>query len=77
MHPVNPSDPDLLDLLAQGVTPEQLGNLAAELFAQHGVKPMRYVLKAMRGRLEEAAARPKASRRPDDFVGNDYSDVKL
>jgi hypothetical protein len=54
---VNPSHPDLLDLLARGVTAQQLGDLAAEVKAAHGPKPMAYVLKAMQGRLEASTHR--------------------
>ncbi|MCL4822585.1 MAG: hypothetical protein KJZ57_00075 [Anaerolineales bacterium] len=52
---VNPSDPRLLKILSQGVTPEQLGDLAAELIA-NGSEPgsAAYVLKAMARRMEEA-----------------------
>lgn len=52
---VNPSDPRLLKILGQGVTPEQLGDLAAELVA-NGSEPgsAAYVLKAMARRMDEA-----------------------
>lgn len=52
---VNPSDPRLLKILEQGVTPEQLGDLASELVA-NGSAPgsAAYVLKAMTRRMEEA-----------------------
>jgi len=52
---VNPSDPRLLKILDQGVTPEQLGDLAGELVA-NGSEPgsAAYVLKAMARRMDEA-----------------------
>ena len=56
---VNPSDPRLAQLLAQGVTPQQLAHLAAEIREAQGVpKPMAYVLAAMEGRLRDAATAP-------------------
>lgn len=56
---VNPSDPRLTQLLAQGVTPQQLAHLAVEIREAQGVaKPMAYVLAAMEGRLRDAAAAP-------------------
>lgn len=56
---VNPSDPRLLQLLSQGVTPQQLGDLASEL-VQAGNSPetATYVLRAMERRLRDAAAMP-------------------
>lgn len=56
MVPVNPSHPDLLALLAEGVTPAALGDLAKELRETHGQKPMSYVLKAMRNRMQSRRA---------------------
>lgn len=58
---VNPSHPDLTDLLAAGVTPEQLGDLTREVFTTHGPKPMAYVLKVMRSRFIEPAPKAPAS----------------
>lgn len=57
---VNPSDPRLLQLLSQGVTPQQLGDLASEL-VQAGNSPetASYVFKAMERRLRDAAATPQ------------------
>lgn len=56
---VNPSDPRLLQLLSQGVTPQQLADLATEIREGQGKgKPQAYVLAAMEGRLQEAAAAP-------------------
>lgn len=63
MASVNPSHPDLLDLLAQGVTAQQLADLTAELFALHGPKPQAYVLTAMRNRLHSPQA-PQAIPQP-------------
>lgn len=58
---VNPSDPRLAQLLAQGVTPKQLGDLATEICEAQGAgKPQAYVLAAMEGRLRDAAAAPVA-----------------
>lgn len=55
----NPSDPRLLQLLSQGVTPQQLGDLAAELReAGNAPETATYVLRAMEGRLKAAAAMP-------------------
>lgn len=66
---VNPSDADLLSLLNQGVTPEQLGDLAVELRESRGSGvAFRYVLATMRGRLRDRADRPPASGAPADDV---------
>ena len=60
---VNPSDPRLLQLLSQGVTPTQLGDLAAELrVGRLSPPPMAYVLATMAGRLADAAAQPEPQR---------------
>jgi hypothetical protein len=58
---VNPSHPDLLDLLAKGVTPTQLGDLVTEITAVHGPKPMAYHLAAMKRRLLNPLPTPTAS----------------
>lgn len=56
---VNPSDPELLQLLAQGVTPRQLGDLAAELRETRGSAiSARYAIRTMIGRLRDAASQP-------------------
>lgn len=56
----NPSDPRLLQLLSQGVTPQQLGDLAVELVeAGNAPESAAYVLRAMEGRLRAAAAQPE------------------
>lgn len=54
---VNPSDPELLSLLNQGVTPEQLADLVTELRSagRSGIRA-RYVIRTMAGRLRDAAA---------------------
>lgn len=55
---VNPSDPRLLELLSQGVTPAQLGDLAVELCAGRPEPPgMAYVVATMAGRLRDAGHR--------------------
>ena len=60
IHRVNPSDPRLLQLLSQGVTPQQIADLAAEIREGQGAgKPQTYVLAAMEGRLRDAAAMPQ------------------
>jgi uncharacterized protein YdaU (DUF1376 family) len=57
---VNPSDPRLLQLLSQGVTPQQLGDLSAELReARGGPQNMALVVATMAGRLRDAAAMPQ------------------
>ena len=56
---VNPSDPRLLQLLSQGVTPRQLGDLAGELREARGApQNMALVVATMAGRLRDAAAMP-------------------
>ncbi len=56
---VNPSDPRLLQLLSQGVTPKQLGDLAAELREARGApQNMALVVATMAGRLRDAATMP-------------------
>lgn len=57
---VNPSDPRLLQLLAQQVTPRQLGDLAAELRDRGKAPSMAYVVGTMAGRLRDAAEQPPA-----------------
>lgn len=76
---VNPSDPRLLQLLSQGVTPTQLGDLAAELCVGRASPPnMAYVLATMAGRLSDAAAQPDpqrpAARARDRPRGTAYGD---
>lgn len=56
---VNPSHPDLLHALAQGVTPEALADVVREFPG----KPMAYVVSAAMGRLREAG-RPPARASP-------------
>ncbi len=57
---VNPSDPRLLQLLSQGVTPRQLGDLAGELREARGApQNMALVVATMAGRLRDAAAMPQ------------------
>jgi len=56
---VNPSDPKLAQLLSQGVTPQQLGDLARELRESKPDAHQPYVLAAMVGRLRDAAATPQ------------------
>lgn len=56
---VNPSEARLLQLLSQGVTPQQLGDLAAELRERKGhAVGMALVVGTMAGRLRDAAAMP-------------------
>ena len=56
---VNGSDPRLLRLLAQGVTPRQLADVATELRERNGRAPaFALVLGTMAGRLSDAAAMP-------------------
>lgn len=57
VHDVNPAHPDLLRLLAAGVTPEEIGSTAAECAAK-GKARFAYVLATIERRLDEAAARP-------------------
>lgn len=59
VHDVNPSHPDLLRLLAAGVTPEEIGATAAEC-AGKGKARFAYVLATVERRRSEAAARPGA-----------------
>lgn len=59
VHDVNPSHPDLLRLLAAGVTPEEIGATAAEC-AGKGKARFAYVLATVERRRSEAAARPVA-----------------
>ena len=56
VHDVNPSHPDLLRLLAAGVTPEDIGATAAECAAK-GRGRFAYVLATVESRRAEAAAR--------------------
>ena len=58
VHDVNPSHPDLLRLLAAGVTPEAIGATAAELVAAGKPARFAYVLRTVERRLQEAAAKP-------------------
>jgi hypothetical protein len=54
---VNPSHPELLQLLSQGVTPRQMADLADELREGRGAPPhMPYLIATMAGRLRDAAA---------------------
>lgn len=53
---VNPSHPELLQLLSQGVTPRQMADLAEELREGRGAPPgMAYLIATMAGRLRDAA----------------------
>jgi hypothetical protein len=54
---VNPSHPDLLRLLAAGVTPEDIGATAAELVAAGKPRNMLYVLRTIEGRRRDAAGK--------------------
>lgn len=56
---VNPSHPTLLRLLADGVTPADLGATAAEC-VERGKPGMAYVLQVVAGRMADAAAVPQA-----------------
>ncbi len=56
---VNPSPPDLLRLLAAGVTPEDIGATAAECAAK-GKARFAYVLRTVEARRAEAQAKPAA-----------------
>lgn len=60
VHDVNPSHPDLLALLAAGVTPEEIGATAAEC-ATKGRGRFAYVLATVKRRRAEAAASPVAA----------------
>jgi hypothetical protein len=55
---VNPQHPDLLRLLAAGVTPEAIGATAAEIVAAGKPARMAYVLRTVESRLQQAAQRP-------------------
>ena len=57
VHDVNPAHPDLLRLLAAGVTPEEIGATAAECAAR-GKGRMPYVLRTVESRREAAAQAP-------------------
>ena len=57
VHDVNPAHPDLLRLLAAGVTPEAIGATAAELVAAGKPARMAYVLRTVESRLQQAAER--------------------
>lgn len=59
VHDVNPSHPDLLRLLAEGVTPEDIGATAAECAAK-GKARFAYVLRVIESRRAESAAKPAA-----------------
>ena len=64
VHDVNPSHPDLLRLLAAGVTPEEIGATAAECSAK-GKPRFAYVLATVERRRSEAAQAPQiADARP-------------
>lgn len=58
VHDVNPSHPDLLRMLAAGVTPEAIGATAAELVAAGKPARMAYVLRTIESRMQQAAQRP-------------------
>lgn len=60
VHDVNPAHPDLLRLLAAGVTPEEIGATAAEC-AGKGKARFAYVLATVERRRAEAAAKPQAA----------------
>jgi len=80
---VNPSDPKLAQLLSQGVTPQQLGDLAAELRETKPDAHQPYVLAAMQGRLRDAAAMPqhppgtaqRAGQRPGSAYGDEIDRI--
>ena len=57
VHDVNPSHPDLLRLLAAGVTPGAIGATAAELVAAGKPARMAYVLRTVESRLQQTAGR--------------------
>jgi uncharacterized protein YdaU (DUF1376 family) len=78
---VNPSHPRLLALLAAGVTPQEIGELAREPVARG--KGMVWVLAAVEGRRRDAAAvatlprgRPRRPS-PDDFEAKNYGNGGL
>jgi hypothetical protein len=80
---VNPSDPKLAQLLLQGVTPQQLGDLARELRETKPDAHQPYVLAAMQGRLRDAAAMPqhppgtaqRAGQRPGSAFGDEIDRI--
>lgn len=83
---VNPSHPQLAELLSTGVTPKQLGDLAQELAEARGGAPkFAYVLATMAGRLRDAAAASAGPRPlngttlpyPPEFVGWERDDRKM
>lgn len=83
---VNPSHPQLAELLATGVTPKQLGDLAGELAEARGSPPkFAYVLATMSGRLRDAVAKANAPAPvngtalpyPAEFVGWERDDRKM
>lgn len=55
---VNPSHPDLMALVEQGVAPQAFADMAIEVFERHGPKPMAYVLTALKNRLANPPAAP-------------------
>lgn len=73
---VNPSHPKLLALLAAGITPDEIGEVAREPRARG--KGMAWVLATAEGRRRDAAAvapLPRGQPRrptPDDFAAKDY-----
>lgn len=67
---VNPSDPKLAHLLSQGVTPQQIGDLAAELRESKPDAHQTYVLAAMVGRLRDAAAMPRPPQGTAQRIGD-------
>ena len=70
VHDVNPSHPDLLRLLAAGVTPEDIGATAAEC-AGKGKARFAYVLATVERRRSEAAAKTAAQAAPPLTVPSD------
>lgn len=73
---VNPSHPKLQALLAAGITPDEIGEVAREPKARG--KGMAWVLATVEGRRRDAAATsplPRGQPRrptPDDFAAKDY-----
>ena len=57
LQDVNPSHPDLLRLLAAGVTPQELADCAAEAVRTGKRAPFPWVLKTVEGRRHDAAMR--------------------
>jgi len=57
VHDVNPSHPDLLRLLDAGVTPEDIGDTAAEIVKAGKPARFAYVLRTVESRRREAAQR--------------------